>query len=205
MTLAIAEAAVALTVIATLYQLVVSPGEQRRLRHTVRVEEGAAKIMPLLGLRAGLALGHVQDAWKAGDAASLGTAAGELADLAGKAYPIAESLYDPLEVLIGVLMVEAGELRDAAPRLASVPLKGWPSDPAVTHLINSRAMSMRCPGIWMGFCVRKAKGSVVSQSDWFSSDRPAGFVVGRRRRRHRSPWPRRRRRVGQRRDHPAPS
>ena len=42
-TLAIAEAAVALTVIATLYQLVVSPGEQRRLRHTVRVEEGAGR------------------------------------------------------------------------------------------------------------------------------------------------------------------
>jgi len=47
-----------------------------------------------------------------------------------------EATSDPLEILVGVLMVEAWALADRAPKLADVLPEDWPGDTAARHLSN---------------------------------------------------------------------
>jgi hypothetical protein len=126
--LGLAFGSIALTVAKILLDMFVSPSEQalthRRGRHEERVESVAGRVRQLLGLQGSMLLGHVEDAWQAGDANAVRDHANVLADAAALAYHECESASDALEILVGVLMVEARELRDDAEVLASVPLCG---------------------------------------------------------------------------------
>jgi hypothetical protein len=128
---------IALTVAKFLLDMLVSPNEQamahRRSRHEERVESVAGRVRQLLGLQGSVLLGHLEDAWQAGDANAVRDRANVLADAATLAYHECESASDALEILVGVLMVEARELGDDAEVLASVPLAAWADHDVARH------------------------------------------------------------------------
>lgn len=126
-----------LTVAKVIFDLFVSPEDQlarqRRVRHEERREVAAGRVRKLLGLTGSLLADRVAAAWEARNAEKLGATAQALGDLAEKAYHEIEMASDPLEVLIGVLMVEAWEIAEAAPSLESISTRDWEKHAAAGH------------------------------------------------------------------------
>jgi hypothetical protein len=135
-TLLVAIIAVVLTVGNTLFDLYVAPSEKRRERHEARLEEGASKIQQLMGLKATLALDQVHQAWAGGGVDDIADACKTLEKLAEAAWEIAEPLGDPVLVLVGVVMADAGDLSRRAHRLFGVALIDRDSYPEAELLAN---------------------------------------------------------------------
>jgi hypothetical protein len=94
------------------------------------------RVRQLVGLSGTVIEARAQEAWGSHDTNQLAEAAKALGDLAEQAYHEMEATSDPLEILVGVLMVEAWALADRAPKLADVPPEDWPGDTAARHLSN---------------------------------------------------------------------
>lgn len=136
-TIWIALGALLVSVAKVLLDLFVSPEDQavwqRRARHEERVESAAGRVRQLLGLTGTILVSRIDEAWIARDAEQLAESAGTLGSVAQQAYHEIEATSDPIEILIGVLMVEAWELEGAAPALATLPSDEWAASPAAGH------------------------------------------------------------------------
>jgi hypothetical protein len=136
-TLWIALGALLVSVAKVLLDLFVAPEDQaarqRTARHEERVESAAGRVRQLLGLTGTILVSRIDEAWIARAAERLAESARTLGDVAQQAYQEIETTSDPIEILIGVLMIEAWELADAAPTLAATPSDEWAASPAAAH------------------------------------------------------------------------
>jgi hypothetical protein len=87
-------------------------------------------------LKLSVAVADLQSAWIQRSSETVGETASRIAAMATRAYEMAEPLQDEIEILIGVLIVEAAELSNVAAHLANVPANDWDDDSAAEHFKN---------------------------------------------------------------------
>jgi hypothetical protein len=141
-TLLVASMALLVTVLNALVNAFIAPEDQlrldRRKRREQRLEDAAAEISGYFGVKGSQLLGQLDDAWSARDWAGVQDRAGHLASMAERCFELADGVPDELQILIGVVWVEAGDVRDGAGQLAGIPEHDWDAHDVGQHLQNVR-------------------------------------------------------------------
>ncbi|MCA1709921.1 MAG: hypothetical protein LC808_44220, partial [Actinobacteria bacterium] len=110
----------------------------RQKRREERVESAAAEISGFFGVKGDLLRGQLEDSWSERDWSWVRNRAGYLASMAEHCYEIAERAPDELQILIGVVWLEAQEVSDLAEQLDGVPGDKWESHEIFRHLQSVR-------------------------------------------------------------------